>query len=61
MQVNAHNNAISDLQAQWEGAKADEEGRGGGAADARRWVGMRGVVEARELLRSLFRLASDLK
>lgn len=61
MQVASHNASISDLQAQWEAAKADEEGRGGGAVDARRWVGVRNVVESRDLLRTLFRLSSDMK
>lgn len=61
MQVSYHNGQIGDLQAQWERQKAEEEGRGGGALDARRWVGLRNVVECRELLRTLFRLLVESK
>jgi hypothetical protein len=57
----AHNASISELQGAWEAAKAQEEGRGGGAADGRRWGGARTLPEARELLRTLFKLASDHK
>ena len=42
-------------------AKADEENKGGGAADARRWNGLRNVVESRALLKTAFRTASTLK
>ncbi|KAG2444138.1 hypothetical protein HYH02_009078 [Chlamydomonas schloesseri] len=56
-----HNAQISDLQAQWERQKAEEEGRGGGALDVRRWAGLRNVVECRELLRTLFRLLVESK
>eukprot|EP00198_Chlamydomonas_reinhardtii_P003876 XP_001693212.1 kinesin family member heavy chain [Chlamydomonas reinhardtii] len=59
--VSYHNGQIGDLQAQWERQKAEEEGRGGGALDARRWVGLRNVVECRELLRTLFRLLVESK
>ena len=42
-------------------AKAEEENRGQGAADARRWNGLRTIVEARALLKTAFRCASTLK
>ena len=42
-------------------AKAEEESRGQGAADARRWNGLRTIVEARALLKTAFRCASTLK
>ena len=42
-------------------AKSDEENKGGGAADARRWNGLRNVVESRALLKTAFRTASTLK
>ena len=48
-------------QAAWERAKSEEEGRGGGAADAKRWTLVRTIVEARELLKATFRLACDHK
>jgi kinesin family protein 4/21/27 len=52
---------LQEWQNQWERAKQEEESRGAGAADVKRWTGVRTIVEARELLRSLFRLASDSK
>ncbi|GBF91684.1 kinesin family member heavy chain [Raphidocelis subcapitata] len=59
--IERHNEAIKELQLQWERARQDEEGRGGGAADVKRWTGIRTVVEGRELLRTLFRVALDNK
>ena len=50
---------IKELQSAWEAAKLEEENRGGGAADAKRWNGIRNVLESRELLRTLFRIACD--
>jgi hypothetical protein len=50
-----------ELQNQWEVAKQEEESKGAGAADVRRWTGVRNIVEARELLRTLFKVASDAK
>ena len=47
------------MQASLERARANEERAG--AADARRWLGVRSIVEARDLLRTLFRLAADGK
>ncbi|PNH11829.1 Chromosome-associated kinesin KIF4 [Tetrabaena socialis] len=59
--VSYHNAQISELQASWERQKAEEESRGGGAMDVRRWAGLRNVVECRELLRTLFRLNVESK
>ncbi len=46
-------------------AKAEEDARMGassdGAAAVRRWTGVRGAVEARALLKTLFRAASHYK
>ncbi|KXZ43975.1 hypothetical protein GPECTOR_76g796 [Gonium pectorale] len=56
-----HNAQICELQAQWERQKAEEESRGGGANDMRRWAGLRNMVEGRELLRILFRLSVESK
>eukprot|EP00798_Chlamydomonas_sp_ICE-L_P008275 gene8275-1544_t len=56
-----HNNQIEELQRAWELAKADDEGRGAGAADVKRWAGIRHVTEAKELLKALFRTACDHK
>lgn len=61
LQLEEHNSQITELQGAWERAKEEEEGRGGGAADARRWTGVRSGVEARELLRTVFRVACDYK
>ena len=60
-QLTEHNSQIKELQAAWEAAKLEEEGRGGGAVDSKRWNGLRSVQESRELLRSLFRVACDHK
>ena len=60
-QLSEHNAQIAELQAAWERAKAEEEGRGGGAADAKRWTGIRSAVEARDILRTVFRVACDHK
>lgn len=45
---------LQELQEQWERARADEQSRGAGAADVKRWTGIRNIIEARELLRTLF-------
>ena len=60
-QLEEHNLQIKDLQSAWEAAKLEEENRGGGAADVKRWNGIRNVIESRELLRTLFRIACDHK
>ena len=61
LQLEEHNSQIKELQAAWEAAKLEEESRGGGAADVKRWNGLRTAMEARELLRTLFRIACDHK
>ena len=61
VQLREHSQQIEELQAAWEGAKKEEEQRGGGAADSKRWVGVRTADEARDLLRTVFRVACDQK
>ena len=61
LQVREHNQQILELQGALEKAKQEEENRGGGAADAKRWTGVRNAPEARELLRTVFRIACDHK
>ncbi|KAG1655297.1 hypothetical protein FOA52_002456 [Chlamydomonas sp. UWO 241] len=56
-----HNAQICELQAAWEAAKLEEEERGGGAADAGRWVGVRNTEQHKDLLRTLFKVACDHK
>ncbi|GIL89421.1 hypothetical protein Vretifemale_17223 [Volvox reticuliferus] len=56
-----HNEQITELQADWERQKTEEESRGGGALDIRRWAGLRSVAECRELLRTLFRMSIESK
>ena len=41
--------------------REEEERRGAGAADARRWNGLRTIVEARAMLKTVFRAASGHK
>ncbi|KAK9835062.1 hypothetical protein WJX81_008045 [Elliptochloris bilobata] len=64
-QVQQHSAQIAETQEVLMRAKAEEEARvgssGDGAAAARRWTGVRGVVEARSLLKTLFRAASHYK
>jgi hypothetical protein len=45
---------LQELQEQCERARAEEQSRGAGAADVKRWTGIRNIVEAREMLRMLF-------
>lgn len=40
-------------------ARTEDEARGGGAADARRWTALRTPVEARAMLKTVFRTAAD--
>lgn len=42
-------------------AKVEEEQRGQMAADARRWTGLKNIVEARSLLKALFAYAANQK
>ena len=60
-QISEHSSKIQDLQAAWQRAKTDEELNAGGAADIKRWGGIKVMVEARELLRSIFKAACDHK
>eukprot|EP00879_Flechtneria_rotunda_P010714 GHRR01011196.1.p1 GENE.GHRR01011196.1~~GHRR01011196.1.p1 ORF type:complete len:1304 (+),score=608.99 GHRR01011196.1:374-4285(+) len=53
-EIHKHSKNIKELQEQWERARADEQSRGAGAANVKRWTGIRNIVEARELLRTLF-------
>jgi hypothetical protein len=59
-QINTHQTP-QELSGQWERARAEEESRGAGALDVKRWTGIRNVVEGRELLRTLFKVAADTK
>jgi hypothetical protein len=59
--VERHSKAIQEVQLQLVRERGAEEERGGGAADARRWVGVRTVAEARTMLRTVFRAASQQK
>lgn len=52
---------IQDYQLQLMKVKQNEEERGGGAANARRWNGLRTIVEARAMLKTVFRSASQHK
>ena len=60
-QLEGHNAQISDLQSAWDQAKLEEEGRGGGAVDASRWANVQSLMEARDLLKSVFMTAGDYK
>ena len=42
-------------------AKAEEEQKSQAASDARRWNGLRTIVEARALLKSMFKVATTQK
>lgn len=57
----ANTDVLQELQEQWERARNDEQSRGAGAADVKRWTGIRNIVEARELLRTLFVSACSQK
>ncbi|GLC45179.1 hypothetical protein PLESTB_000427200 [Pleodorina starrii] len=59
--VALHNDQITEMQHNWERQKAEEESRGGGALDVRRWAGLRNVAECREVLRILFRMSVESK
>eukprot|EP00887_Chlorella_sp_A99_P003111 scaffold9.g3111.t1 len=60
-EMEARSKSIQELQLQLMRAKQSEEERGGGAADARRWAGLRNAAEARALLKTVFRVASQQK
>ncbi|KAF8064520.1 KIN4A [Scenedesmus sp. PABB004] len=59
--IEQHSANVKELQEQWERARSDEQSRGAGAADVKRWTGIRNIVEARELLRTLFLCACAQK
>lgn len=61
LQMKEHNVQIQDLQLALEKVKADDEQRGQGANDVKRWNGIRNVVEARSLLLTLFKSACEHK
>lgn len=52
---------ILDTQQQLMKAKAEEEQKSQSASDARRWNGLKTMVEARALLKSIFKVASSQK
>ena len=53
-----HSSHIADLQQEYEKAKNEEETKQA-TLDVRRWAGLKNVAEARTLLKSLFKYASD--
>jgi hypothetical protein len=57
--LDTHSSQIQDLQLQLVKARAEEEERGQGAADAKRWTNLKNVGEARVLLQSVFQAASQ--
>lgn len=59
--VERHGTCIQEVQLQLVKARASEEGRGAGAADARRWKGLQAAPEARGLLTTVFRCASQYR
>lgn len=54
---------ILETQQALVAAKAEDNSRGSGpaGADVRRWTGLRNLVEARALLKTLFRSAAQLR
>jgi hypothetical protein len=54
---------ILETQQALVAAKAEDMARGGASAgaDVRRWTGLRNLVEARALLKTLFRSAAQLR
>ncbi|GAB4822357.1 hypothetical protein N2152v2_009403 [Parachlorella kessleri] len=60
-QLDLHSKQIQEFQLQLMKVKQNEEEKGGGAADARRWNGLRTIVEARAMLKTVFRSASQHK
>ncbi len=49
---------IASVMAALMAAREEDEARGGGAADARRWTALRNTVEARAMLKTVFRAAA---
>lgn len=60
-QSELHSKAFEAAQGRLMEARQAEEARGGVPADAKRWNGVRTVVQARALLKTLFRSASQHK
>lgn len=56
-----HSRQIQEVQLALVQARAQEEERGEGAADARRWAPLRVAPEARSMLTTVFRCASQYK
>ena len=52
---------IVETQQQLMKAKAEEEQKSQVASDARRWNGLKTMVEARALLKSIFKVATNQK
>ena len=52
---------ILETQQQLMRAKAEEDLKGQAAADAKRWNGLKTIVEARSLLKSVFKVAASQK
>ena len=50
-----------EIQQQLAKATAADEARGGGAADVRRWNGLRNVLHARSMLKIVFQSAAHSK
>jgi kinesin family protein 4/21/27 len=59
--VDQHGRQIQEVSLSLVKARAGEEERGGGAADARRWAGTAAPPDARALLTTVFRAASQYK
>ena len=55
----AHPSQIADVMARLCAARSEEEARGVGAANARRWNMLKSVVHARTMLKTVFRSAAD--
>lgn len=49
---------IAGIMAALVAARGEDEARGGGAADPRRWTALRNTVEARAMLKTVFRAAA---
>lgn len=53
-----HDGQIAGIMAALVAARGEDEARGGGAADPRRWTALRSTVEARAMLKTVFRAAA---
>lgn len=59
--LDMHSNSIQDLQLQLVKARAEEEERGAGAADIKRWAGIPGGQAAQAMAVTVFRAATQHK